>query len=80
MILSPEDGEQELETMTLPPGAEDIDHSGYRIEIRHHGSGYKAFIYAPGSILSFSDIPNGPDRDAVIAEAKALVGTAISGL
>ena len=52
---------------------ETIDHNGWRIEVTTHGTGWKAFIYRPGSTLAETEIPNGPDRDAVIDAAKRII-------
>jgi hypothetical protein len=49
---------------------EEISHCGWRIDLMPHGAGWKAFIYAPGAILSETLIPHGPVRNTVIAEAK----------
>jgi hypothetical protein len=61
--------------MVLPPGEEDIDYHGFRLEVRRFGSGWRIFVYAPGSILSLEGIPNTRqygERNKVIAEAKGL--------
>jgi hypothetical protein len=61
--------------MTLSPGTEDIDYNGYRLEIRHHGTGYKIYIYPPESRFSLKEISWNDDkseRKARIAEAMAL--------
>jgi hypothetical protein len=62
--------------MASPPGEEDIDYNGFRLEIRRFGSGWRIFIYALEGIFSFEKIPNTRqygERNKVIAEAKALV-------
>ena len=62
--------------MALPPGEEDIDYNGFRLEIRRFGSGWRIFIYALEGFFSFEKIPNTRqygERNKVIAEAKALV-------
>jgi len=61
--------------MALPPGEEDIDYNDFRLEVRRFGSGWRIFVYAPGSILSLEGIPNTRqygERNKVIAEAKGL--------
>ena len=61
--------------MASPPGEEDIDYHGFRLEVRRFGSGWRIFVYAPGSILSLEGIPNTRqygERNKVIAEAKGL--------
>ena len=61
--------------MALPPGEEDIDYHGFRFEVRRFGSGWRIFVYAPGSILGLEKIPNTRqygERNKVIAEAKGL--------
>ena len=32
--------------MALPPGEEDVDYNGFRLEIRRFGSGWRIFVYA----------------------------------
>jgi hypothetical protein len=62
--------------MASPPGEEDIDYNGFRLEIRRFGSGWRIFIYALEGIFNFDKIPNTRqcgERNKVIAEAKALV-------
>jgi hypothetical protein len=62
--------------MALPPGEEDIDYNGFRLEIRRFGSGWRILIYDLESFISFEKIPNSRqygERNKVIAEAKALV-------
>jgi hypothetical protein len=62
--------------MALPPGEEDIDYNGFRLEIRRFGSGWRILIYDPESFISFEKNPNSRqygERNKVIAEAKALV-------
>ncbi len=55
---------------------ESVEYRGYRLDIYHSGPGWKVFIYAPGSRLAQTDIPNNRDpsgKDRVIAEAQAIV-------
>jgi hypothetical protein len=62
--------------MALPPGEEDIDYNGFRLEIRRFGSGWRILIYDLESFISFEKIPNSRqygERNKVIAEAKVLV-------
>ena len=62
--------------MALPPGDEDIDYNGFRLEVRRFGSGWRIFIYDLESVSSLEKIPNTRqygERNKVIAEAKALV-------
>jgi hypothetical protein len=62
--------------MALPPGEEDLDYNGFRLEIRRFGSGWCIFIYDLESFFIFEKIPNTRqygERNKVIAEAKALV-------
>lgn len=54
-------------------GAEDLLYKGHRLLVRPHGAGWKLFIYRPGSSLAETTIPNGRNRDDVIAEAKRYV-------
>ena len=68
--------------MALPPGEEDIDYNDFRLEVRRFGSGWRIFVYAPGSILSLEGIPNTRqygERNKVIAEAKGLVDQHMAG-
>jgi hypothetical protein len=58
-----------------PPGEEDIDYNGFRLQVRRFGSGWRIFIYPPDSILSLEKIPNTRqygERNKVITEAKSL--------
>jgi hypothetical protein len=41
--------------MASPPGEEDIDYNGFRLEIRRFGSGWRIFIYALEGIFNFAD-------------------------
>ena len=62
--------------MALPPGEEDIDYNGFRLEIRRFGSGWRILIYALEGFFIFDNVPNTRqygERNKVIAEAKALV-------
>jgi hypothetical protein len=62
--------------MVLPPGEEDIDYNGFRLEVRRFGSGWRILIYALEGIFSFEKVPNTRqygERNKVIAEAKAPV-------
>jgi hypothetical protein len=62
--------------MALPPGEEDIDYNGFRLEIRRSGSGWCIFIYDLKSFVSFEKIPSTRqfgERNKIITEAKALV-------
>jgi hypothetical protein len=46
---------------------------GWRIEVLHHGDGWKALVYRTTSPLHEITVPNRPDRRAVIEGAKELV-------
>ena len=62
--------------MALPPGEEDIDYNGFRLEIRRFGSGWRILIYDLETFVGFEKLPNTRqygERNKVIAEAKALV-------
>jgi len=62
--------------MASPPGEEDIDYNGFRLEVRRSGTGWCIFIYALEGIVIFEKIPSTRqygERNKVIAEAKALV-------
>ena len=68
--------------MALLPGEEDIDIMTFAWRLRRFGSGWRIFIYAPGSIFSFEKIPNTRqygERNKVIAEAKGLVDQHMAG-
>ncbi len=41
--------------MALPPGEEDIDYNGFRLEVRRFGSGWRILIYAQDGIYGFAD-------------------------
>jgi hypothetical protein len=67
--------------MSLPPGTEDISYKNHRLEVRHFGPGWRVFIYGPGSILAFSEIPHSrskDEREKVIDEAKAIIDQHLS--
>lgn len=52
---------------------EKIEHKrGGYIKLQR-GKEWKAFVYPPGATRHEMTIPNGPDRDAVIAEAIKLL-------
>ena len=62
--------------MVLPPGEEDVDYNGFRLEVRRFGSGWRILIYALEGIFGFEKVPitrQYGERNKVIAEAKALV-------
>ncbi len=62
--------------MVLPPGEEDIDYNGFRLEVRRFGSGWRILTYALEGIFGFEKVPitrQYGERNKVIAEAKALV-------
>ncbi len=62
--------------MASPPGEEDIDYNGFRLEVRRFGSGWRILIYALEGIFGFEKVPitrQYGERNKVIAEAKALV-------
>jgi hypothetical protein len=62
--------------MPLPPGSEDIEYRGFRLEVRNFGADWRVFINAPGGILAFSDVPytnNINEKFKVIEKAKVLV-------
>lgn len=53
--------------------SEEIHYKGWRIEVLHADAGWKALVYRPSSPLHEEPVPAGPDRRAVMQEAKALV-------
>jgi hypothetical protein len=62
--------------MALPPGEEDIDYNGFRLEVRRFGSGWRILIYSLDGIYGLEKNPNTRqygERNKVVAEAKALV-------
>jgi len=42
--------------MALPPGEEDIDYNGFRLEVRRFGSGWRILIYALDGIYGLKKI------------------------
>lgn len=62
--------------MTVPPGAEDIEYQGYRLEVRQYGLGFRVFIFARNSPESLPQTPwphDPEERADIIVKAKALV-------
>ena len=49
---------------------DEITYKGWRIDLPRHAKGWKALIYQPSSLLHEIAVPEGPDRRAVIEEAK----------
>jgi hypothetical protein len=54
---------------------DEITYKRWRIDLAHHGEGWKALIYRPSSLLHETTLPEGPDRRAVLEEAKTLIDT-----
>lgn len=52
---------------------DEIHYKGWRIEVPQDDTGWKALIYRPSSLLHEVIVPHGPDRRAVIEEAKSLI-------
>jgi hypothetical protein len=52
---------------------DEINYKGWRIDVPHQGEGWKALIYRPSSLLHETTVPEGPDRRAVLEEAKTLI-------
>lgn len=52
---------------------DEIHYKGWRVEILHGDKGWKALLYRPSSLLHETTVPEGPDRHAVIENAKLLV-------
>jgi hypothetical protein len=52
---------------------DEIHYKGWRMEVLQDGPGWKALVYRPSSPLHEATVPHGPDRRAVIEEAKALI-------
>ena len=52
---------------------DEVHYKDWRIEVLPDKSGWKALVYRPGSPLHETTTPHGPDRRAVIAQAKALI-------
>jgi hypothetical protein len=53
------------------PGS--IDYNGYTLQVMRFDSGWRVIIRRHWGLFAHFETPNGPDRDAVIAEAKAIV-------
>ena len=52
---------------------DEIHYKGWRIEVLHGELGWKALLYRPSSPLHEAAVPEGPDRHAIIQEAKVLI-------
>jgi hypothetical protein len=52
---------------------EEIHYKGWRVEVLPDESGWEALVYCPGSRLHERTVPHGPDRRAVIEDAKTLI-------
>lgn len=52
---------------------DEICYKDWRIEVLPDGSGWKALVYRPSSPLHEATVPHGPDRRAVIAQAKTII-------
>jgi hypothetical protein len=52
---------------------EEIQYKDWRIEVLAHEAGWKALVYRPHSPLHETTVPQGPDRRAVIVDAKDLI-------
>jgi hypothetical protein len=52
---------------------EQINYKEWCIDLCIEGSGWKALIYRPHSVLHEETIPTGQDRHAVIEKAKNLI-------
>ncbi len=52
---------------------DEISYKDWRIAVMHHADGWEALVYRPSSLLHEVAVPRGPDRHAVIAQAKLLV-------
>lgn len=52
---------------------DEIRYKNWRIEVLTDGPGWKALVYRLTSPLHETTVPHGPDRDAVVAEAVALI-------
>jgi hypothetical protein len=52
---------------------DEIHYKDWRIEVLPDESGWEALVYCSGSPLHEKAVPHGPDRRAVIEEAKALI-------
>ena len=56
--------------------SEHIDYKGYRLEVGPVGKGWRAAIYAPGSVSPLSESPAVLERiskDEIVAEAKRVI-------
>lgn len=52
---------------------DEINYKRWRIDLAHHGEGWKALIYRPSSLLHETTVPKGPDRHIVLEEAKSFI-------
>lgn len=55
---------------------DEIHYKGWRIEILHGDQGWKTLVYRPSSLLHEIEVPQGPDRGAVIKDAQLLIDKA----
>ena len=54
--------------MVLPPGEEDVDYNGFRLEVRRFGSGWRILIYALEGIFGFEKVPITRQLEALFAQ------------
>ena len=52
---------------------DEITYKRWRIDVAHHGEGWKALIYRPSSLLHETTVPEGLDRRSVLEETKAFI-------
>jgi hypothetical protein len=57
---------------------DEINYKRWRIDVAHHGEGWKALIYRPSSLLHETKVPEGPDRRAVLEKAKTMIDELLS--
>lgn len=57
-------------------GIDEFDYKGWRIEVLHAELGWKTLVYRPSSLLHEVEVPQGPDRAAVIKDAQVLIDKA----
>lgn len=58
---------------------DEFHYKGWRVEVLHHGAGWKALVFGPSSPLHEVEVPYGPDRRVVMEKAKALIDKLVEG-
>lgn len=51
----------------------EFHYKDWLVQVLHEGQGWKALVYRPHSPLHEVEVPEGPDRRAVMEKAKTLI-------